>query len=279
MGSSFPTSQPLFVSLARQLRTRIESSEWPCGGRLPTERELADSYAVGINTVRRAVGTLVDDGVVTRRQGSGMYVTARPVARPSVIVGVVVPSLSYYFPLLLDGITQAADAAGVGLRLASSDYDDALELRRIRELVSSGAAGLLITPTLHVTDPTARLDLLRRLPIPVVLMERHPADPTPDDALSYISTDVVAGGYSAVRHLAGHDRRRIGFLGRSDTATADSVWEGYRRAMDDFGLERIDAGTVRLRAGGMRPGGDRVASAAASGRDNGAAGSGHRYLR
>lgn len=242
---SFPKSQPLFVSLAQQLRRRIASDEWPQGSRLPTEREIAKSDAVGINTVRRAVGILVEEGWVTRRQGSGMYVTGRPTRPARATVGVIVPSESYYFPPIIEGATQIADAAGIVLRVTSSDYDDALEMRRIRELVASGVSGILIAPTLHMADPTARLDLLRTLPIPVVLLERHPVRPAPDDALSYISTDVVAGGYAAVRHLAQRGRRRIGFLGRSDTATAGSVWEGYRRAIDDLRLEHIDPAVAR----------------------------------
>ncbi|QYM64564.1 GntR family transcriptional regulator [Microbacterium sp. Se5.02b] len=80
---AFPNTQPLFVSLAQQLRERIDSGEWAAGERLPTEAALASAYAVGINTVRRAVGRLVDEGVVVRRQGSGTYVSVRASRRAS----------------------------------------------------------------------------------------------------------------------------------------------------------------------------------------------------
>lgn len=243
---SFPKSQPVFMSLAQQLRERIDAGAWPRGGRLPTEREMADTYSVGVNTVRRAIRSLAEDGIVTSRQGSGTYLVDRPVSRARASIGVVVPSMNYYFPPLLDGISRVADATGVELLFASSEYDDMLEKRRIRDLVSAGVQGLLIAPTLHISDPRARLEELRSLPVPVVLIERLPPRSAPDDVLSYISTDVVAGAYGAVRHLAERNRRRIGFLGRSDTATADSVWEGYSRAVHDFGLERIDAAIVRL---------------------------------
>ncbi|WP_166999440.1 GntR family transcriptional regulator [Paramicrobacterium fandaimingii] len=245
---SFPKSQPLFVSLARQLRDRIDSSEWPTGDRLPTERTLAASYAVGLNTVRRAIRTLADDGIVISRQGSGTFVADRALPRMRTAIGVVVPSTSYYFPPLLQGISQVADAAGVDIHIRSSDYDDALEMQWVHELLSTGVTGLLIAPTLHTSDPSARLESLRRLQVPVILIERLPPSSAPDDVLSSISTDVVAGGYGAVRHLTERRRRRIGFLGRSDTATATSVWEGYRRAMDDFGLEIMDDAVMRLRA-------------------------------
>ncbi|MBT2495738.1 substrate-binding domain-containing protein [Microbacterium sp. ISL-59] len=241
---AFPNTQPLFVSLAQQLRDRITAGEWSRGERLPPEATLAATHAVGINTVRRAVGMLVDDGVVVRRQGSGTYVSARWTGKTP-LIGVIVPSRSYYFPTVVDGITEVARAAGATLRIVSSEYDDALEIRRIRELLAAGCDGLLITPTLHRTDPTARLDLLRALPIPVLLMERMPTDSPPDDGLSAVCTDVVAGGYAAVRHLARQGRRRIGFLGRRDTATADAALRGYRRAIDDLTLVDLPGAVTR----------------------------------
>jgi DNA-binding LacI/PurR family transcriptional regulator len=244
---AFPNTQPLFLSLAQQLRERIESGEWAVGERLPTEGALASSYAVGINTVRRAMGRLVDEGIVVRRQGSGTYVSTRGSSRRRPTIGVIVPSRSYYFPAVLDGISEVADAAGATLRIASSEYDDALEIRRIREHLASGCAGLLITPTLHLADPTSRLDLLRSLPIPVVLMERMPTDGAPDDRLSAVGTDVVAGGYAAVRHLATQGRRRIGFLGRCDTASADAAWRGFQRAIEDLALPDVSEAVVRRR--------------------------------
>ncbi|MGV2903977.1 GntR family transcriptional regulator [Microbacterium sp. AGC62] len=241
---AFPNTQPLFVSLAQQLRDRIAAGEWSQGERLPPEATLAATHAVGINTVRRAVGMLVDDGVVVRRQGSGTYVSARGAGK-SPVIGVIVPSHSYYFPTVVEGITEVARAAGVTLRIVSSEYDDALEIRRIRELLAAGCSGLLITPTLHLADPTARLELLRALPIPVVLMERMPTDSPPDDGLSAVCTDVVAGGYAAVRHLARQGRRRIGFLGRRATATADAALRGYRRAIDGLTLVDLPDAVVR----------------------------------
>lgn len=246
--NSFHKSQTLFRSVASQLRDRIDAGEWPFGGRLPTEAELSKAYSVGINTVRRAVELLVDEGVVTRRQGSGTYVAVRRHGNGSQFVGVIVPSTSYYFPSVIAGIERVTGAAGARLMLASSDYDPALELVRIRELIESGASGLLIAPTLHLGDPTDQLEAIRSLPVPTMLLERRPPSPAPDDTLSYICTDVVGGGYSAVRHLVEQGRRRIGFLGRSDTATADQVYEGYRRAISDLGLDQVPSAVVRAPA-------------------------------
>lgn len=241
---AFPKTQPLFVSLAQQLRTRITTGEWSTGERLPSEAALAATHAVGVNTVRRAVGMLVEEGIVVRRQGSGTYVSTQD-GRPPAVIGVIVPSHGYYFPTVVGGITEVTAAAGATVQVESSEYDDALEIRHIRALLTAGCTGLLITPTLHLTDPSARLDLLRALPIPVVLMERVPRDSPPDDTLSAVCTDVVAGGYAAVRHLVGQGRRRIGFLGRRDTATADAAWLGFCRAAADLAIADLPRASAR----------------------------------
>ncbi|ANY08845.1 winged helix-turn-helix domain-containing protein [Pseudonocardia sp. HH130630-07] len=67
---SFPLRRK-YLHVAEQLRSHIEDGTWPAGSRLPVERELADSHAVSINTLRRAVRDLVAEGLVQRRQGSG----------------------------------------------------------------------------------------------------------------------------------------------------------------------------------------------------------------
>jgi GntR family transcriptional regulator of arabinose operon len=106
-------------TVAEQLRRWIADSGQPVGGRLPTDSELATRHGVGLNTVRRAVGMLVAEGVVVRRQGSGTYVAAVP-AGSRRTVGVLVPSTSYHYPKVIEGIERALTAAHVGVMLASS---------------------------------------------------------------------------------------------------------------------------------------------------------------
>lgn len=43
--------------------------------RIPPERDLAKKYQVNVLTVKKAINTLVDDGIVYRRQGSGTYIS------------------------------------------------------------------------------------------------------------------------------------------------------------------------------------------------------------
>ncbi len=60
------------------LRHSVMSAEFPPDSRLPNEDELAARFAVSRATVREAVRGLVEEGYLVRRQGSGTYVTRRP---------------------------------------------------------------------------------------------------------------------------------------------------------------------------------------------------------
>jgi GntR family transcriptional regulator len=55
---------------------RITSGEWRPGQRLPSERRLGDAFGVSRVTVRKALATLVDDGVVEVAHGRGWFVAA-----------------------------------------------------------------------------------------------------------------------------------------------------------------------------------------------------------
>jgi GntR family transcriptional regulator, transcriptional repressor for pyruvate dehydrogenase complex len=65
---------PLVDLAVSQLREQVMSGQWPVGGRLPAETELAQRLEVGRSTVREAVRALVHAGLLETRQGSGTYV-------------------------------------------------------------------------------------------------------------------------------------------------------------------------------------------------------------
>ncbi len=65
---------PLYHQLRRIVRERIASGEWQPGQQIPTIRELCDMYGVSRMTVVQALATLDQEGLLTRRQGKGVFV-------------------------------------------------------------------------------------------------------------------------------------------------------------------------------------------------------------
>jgi GntR family transcriptional regulator len=65
---------PLYQRLRDEIAAQIATHVWRAGEAIPTEAELAALHHVAIGTVRKAIQTLVDDGLVERFQGRGTFV-------------------------------------------------------------------------------------------------------------------------------------------------------------------------------------------------------------
>lgn len=76
---------PVWRRLDAAIRQKVQSGAWSHGDRLPTEAELAEHFGVNRHTLRRAIGALVDDRVLSTARGRGTFVAgAPPIAfRPS----------------------------------------------------------------------------------------------------------------------------------------------------------------------------------------------------
>jgi GntR family transcriptional regulator len=68
---------PLYRRLQDALRRAIETAVIGPQDALPAERELATDFEVSRITVRKALDGLVADGLLTRRQGAGTFVSGR----------------------------------------------------------------------------------------------------------------------------------------------------------------------------------------------------------
>ncbi|TQK70089.1 MULTISPECIES: FadR/GntR family transcriptional regulator [unclassified Nocardioides] len=68
--------EPLADQAAELLLARIRAGEWRLGQRLPGETTLAPQLGVGRSTVREAIRQLAGRGLLTTRQGAGVFLTA-----------------------------------------------------------------------------------------------------------------------------------------------------------------------------------------------------------
>ena len=69
--------------IATSLFSRVASGEFPFGTRIPAERELADTFGDSRASIRQALEFLSVYGIVSRRPGSGTFVSYRKKARSS----------------------------------------------------------------------------------------------------------------------------------------------------------------------------------------------------
>lgn len=67
-----------YQEIAGALRARVQAGSYAGGRVLPSESELSKEFAASRVTVRRALETLRDDGLLAARQGFGWFVASEP---------------------------------------------------------------------------------------------------------------------------------------------------------------------------------------------------------
>jgi len=117
----------LIEHTASIFREEIARGAWPVGQRIPTEPALVSEYGVGRNTVREAVQSLVQAGLLQREQGRGTFVIS-----DSELASVLERQLTggtrhHYLELRL-----SLDSAGASLAAKNRSDADIEVLRELR---------------------------------------------------------------------------------------------------------------------------------------------------
>ena len=62
------------AEVCQRLEEGIKSGKYPIGAKLPTEEELCTSFATSRYSVRQALGSLVEAGLISRHKRAGSFV-------------------------------------------------------------------------------------------------------------------------------------------------------------------------------------------------------------
>lgn len=65
---------PLYLRLRNEFAQHIAGGHWAFGAAIPPETELASKLKVSMGTIRKAIETLVDDGLLVRTRGRGTFI-------------------------------------------------------------------------------------------------------------------------------------------------------------------------------------------------------------
>jgi GntR family transcriptional regulator len=130
-------TRPLLSDVVRsELRRAINDGEFSPGTKLPNEEQLRERFSVSRITLREAVRGLIEEGYVSRRHGSGTYVTHGPALRNTLDT-----NFSYTQYLESTGVRTTKRILSAKIapadREAAADLDVAVgtalvELRRVR---------------------------------------------------------------------------------------------------------------------------------------------------
>lgn len=92
LGTSGLAFLPLYKQVEKHVTQLIVEQRWKPGDMLPSEFQLASEFGVSQGTVRKALNTLTDEKVLTRKQGLGTFVAEHT----------GMPALYRFFPLVAD---------------------------------------------------------------------------------------------------------------------------------------------------------------------------------
>lgn len=121
---------PKYVQIQNYILRKIESGEFPAGGKIPSETDLAQRFGVSRLTVNTAMKELAGSGIVERVQGKGTFarmIPSKAPARPMVFSGGIKIAPSQHasnkpHELLEHGIVKAYPSLREKLHLGPEEY-------------------------------------------------------------------------------------------------------------------------------------------------------------
>jgi len=188
----------------------------PAGNR-PTLRQVAALSGVSLKTASRALNgeqyVSPDTADKVRAAAEQLGFRRNAIARDlrnggrSSLVGLIISDLSNpFYSRVARGAERHLRRAGLQLISASSNEDSALEQTLVAEMLERRVSALLIVTS---CSDHGYLDAERRLGLPVVFLDREPADIVADAVV----LDNDGGMRRAVEHLVELGHRRIGLVG------------------------------------------------------------------
>ena len=169
-----------------RLRGFLSDADWRAGDRLPTQTKLCERFSVSRSALREAVATLKAEGLLTSRQGSGVFV-AKPAPPPFRLSGDDLDRIPGILNLLELRAAVEIEAAGhAALRRTKAQAEAVSEaLTRIEREIDEGRTAIDADLAFHLAVADAAnnprfgefLEYLRSLLIPRqrVRLEADPA--------------------------------------------------------------------------------------------------------
>lgn len=236
--------------------------------------DLTDTLGAAAVTIRRDIAQLASEGLVRRVHGGVALPDAEDPQAPDAPVaeeggtgtagtlggrtlGMLVPSLDYYWPHVAQGAEEAARELDMRVVLRGSSYeteDDRPQLTRLVEQL--GVDALIVAPQMDAPTAGQTVAWLAGTGLPVVLLERTATVGPHHEVLESVVTDHALGAAMAVRHLVSLGHRRVGVVLAEQSPTRPHVHRGWVEAAAECGLDTAatldalvpDAGTPECTA-------------------------------
>lgn len=208
--------------------------------KLPPEQELCMRYGVSRQTVRSALALLEKQGLITRRQGSGSFITGLSSKPEKNTVGLLLYSAQeYMYPGVINDVKNALAPSGFSLKVFATENRIQTERQILEQLLESPPRGIIVHGCQSAL-PNPNLELFRRLiqkGCPVVFFYNRYAGL---GDCPYVKDDNRQGSSLLVRHLADQGHTAIGGIFKSDEQQGLERYSGFMDTMYALGLSVPD---------------------------------------
>lgn len=213
-----------FMELAEELRDRISGGGFKPGDFVGTEVQLAEYHRLSRMTARRAVQQLVDEGIVERRPGLGIFVSEKKSA--PVRIRFMAGNLLWIPAVRVAHAVQEC-AAGPGFEIEVFDACGKLAAfnDELAGLADGGFSGAIVMSQHDAAFSRAVVELAAaKFPLAVV-------DQTLTDIpVASVASDNRRGGWLAAREFISLGHRRIAFIGDLSADTTATRAKGVADA-------------------------------------------------
>ena len=215
-----------YEQLIETLKTDILGGKYSRTEPIPSVRALMRRFSLSDSTIGRALDELTREGLISRRRGSGTFVTRKALSRK---LGLILPGMGYseFFPLVAGEFLRCANDRGyttlIGDITARSAEGRVTQARRFAEsFVREGVSGVVFMPLEFVNDAS---DANRRIisvfdeaGVGVVLLDRDITSPSGRGRYDVIGIDNYDAGFRVATHLIERGARRIGLLAQRNAS-------------------------------------------------------------
>ncbi|MCE9567101.1 MAG: GntR family transcriptional regulator [Planctomycetes bacterium] len=245
-------TSPKYVHLAGQLAGRIRAGEWSTG-KVPTVRDIANTYEVSSFTASRALHLLRAQGLVVTRERSGCYVAAPGTTLASLSKS---PQIGRWAVVtrVSPGPWQTASEAVVKVGFSQLAGEGIFDLRplevgagvtaseigkTVAALGADGVEGAFFLPS-RVSEAACQQDewflaACRREGLPAVLLDRNLRGDNRPLECDLVASDHHDGGFRCTEHLLGLGRKNVACVVASPTSAHNDRLAGYLYALQTTG--------------------------------------------
>lgn len=210
--------------------------------KLPTEKQLSETFGVSRITIQRAIMELQQNGIIYRIQGGGTYVNSGETNKTTKM---------NFIPLVISHdfrstrgfeIIQGAEAFlkdnSYYLTVHSSNRDFETEKAIVNKLIDDGIDCIMVMPTECEENTTFYFNLMQK-GISFTFIDRMPAGLP----CNLVECDNIYGGFIATEHLIRQGHQKIAFISQFLSRSISSVEErldGYKMALKSHNYEFQD---------------------------------------